>query len=85
MVLDKNVNTKFTKEQWKQKIKLLGYGEYFTEKVPFGYNYCTAEDDCLSKGEYHGYHVSGIIAGNNTRTDNGWNTDCYNRYTEGFL
>ena len=65
MVLDDNVENKYTKEEWKEKIALLGYGDYFTEKVPFGYNYCSGKDDCLSTMEYHGYHVSGIISGNN--------------------
>jgi len=65
MVLDDDVENKYTEEEWKEKIELLGHGNYFTEKVPFGYNYCTGKDDCLSTMEYHGYHVSGIIAGNN--------------------
>lgn len=64
MVLDDGVKTKFTKEQWKEKIKLLGHGQYMTEKVPFGYNYIEGRDECLSKGSDHGYHVSGIAAGN---------------------
>ena len=64
MVLNDGVKTKFTKEQWKEKIKLLGHGQYMTEKVPFGYNYTTGKDECLSKGSDHGYHVAGIAAGN---------------------
>lgn len=64
MVLDKGAKTKFTKEQWKEKIKLLGYGNYFTEKVPFGYDYTKEADEALTNGEEHGYHVSGIVAAN---------------------
>lgn len=64
MVLDKGAKTKFTKEQWKEKIKLLGYGNYFTEKVPFGYDYTKEADEALTGGHEHGYHVSGIVAAN---------------------
>ena len=66
MVLDSGVSTKFTKEQWKEKIKLLGHGTYMTDKVPFGYDYTTGKNECLNKGAYHGYHVSGIASGNGT-------------------
>ena len=69
MVLDKGVKTKYTKEEWEEKIKLLGYGEYKTEKVPFAFKYETLENDCLVKNkktasECHGYHVAGIVGAN---------------------
>lgn len=64
MVLDKGVKNKYTKAEWKKKIDLLGYGEYYTEKVPFGYNYADRTEDCLSSNKDHGYHVAGITASN---------------------
>lgn len=64
MVLDKGVNTKFTKEQWEEKIKLLGYGKYCSDKVPFGYDYSLGRNDCLTEGNLHGYHVAGITSAN---------------------
>lgn len=64
MVLDEGVKNKFTKAEWKEKIKLLGYGEYYTEKVPFGYNYAESKEDCISKNKTHGYHVAGIVSSN---------------------
>ena len=74
MVLDKDVKSKYTKEEWEEKIKLLGYGSYKTDKVPFAYNYMDYKNDCIvenpnSYGIYkssmcHGYHVSGIAAAN---------------------
>ena len=54
MVLDDSVKTKFSKEEWQQKIDLLGHGKYFSDKVPFGYNYVTGKDDCLSDSDKHG-------------------------------
>lgn len=64
MELDEGVKNKYTKEEWKEKIELLGYGKYFTEKVPFGYDYSENKNDCLSKKKDHGYHVAGITASN---------------------
>lgn len=64
MELDNGVKNKYTKEEWKEKIELLGYGKYFTEKVPFGYDYSENKNDCLSKNKDHGYHVAGITASN---------------------
>lgn len=64
MVLDSNVKNKYTKSEWAKKIKLLGYGKYFTDKVPFGYDYTTGKNDCLSKEDFHGYHVAGTAAAN---------------------
>lgn len=64
MKLDEGVKTKYTKEEWKEKIELLGYGKYMSDKVPFGYDYTTATDECLNVSAFHGYHVSAIAAGN---------------------
>ena len=62
-ISDEELN-KFTKEEWLEKIELLGYGKYNTEKVPFGYDYSESKDECLSVNKNHGYHVAGIIAAN---------------------
>ncbi len=64
MALDVDVKTKFTEEEWKNKIELLGYGKYMSDKVPFGYNYVTGENSCLNSYGEHGYHVSSIAAAN---------------------
>lgn len=74
MVLDEGVKTKYTKEEWEDKIKLLGYGAYKTDKVPFTYAYDSGENDSLIKdaeqygqfksGICHGYHVAGMVAAN---------------------
>ena len=74
MVLKEGTKTKYTKSQWQEKIKLLGYGEYKTDKVPFGYNYTDGVNDCLvdakgmlkilKSGQLHGYHVAGIASAN---------------------
>ena len=64
MVLEEGVKTKYTKEEWKEKISLLGRGKYFTEKVPFGYDYATGVDECLNTRSFHGYHVAGIVGAN---------------------
>ena len=74
MKLDKGVKTKYSKEEWEEKINLLGYGAYKSEKVPFAYSYDTFENDCLAEdmgilnklysAVFHGYHVAGISAAN---------------------
>ena len=64
MVLDKNAKKKYSEAKWKEKIKLLGYGKYCSEKVPFGYNYANGKNDCILDGQDHGYHVAGIVGAN---------------------
>lgn len=64
MVLDKNARKKYSESKWKEKIKLLGYGKYCSEKVPFGYNYANGKNDCILDGLDHGYHVAGIVGAN---------------------
>lgn len=64
MKLDEGVTPKFSESEWKDKISVLGYGKYFSEKVPFGYNYINNDNDILSKSDFHGYHVAGITSGN---------------------
>ena len=68
MILGDNVSTKYSKKQWQEKIKLLGYGKYFTEKVPFGYDYSCEVNECNSNDNIHGCHVAGISAANGETT-----------------
>ncbi|GKT37841.1 Peptidase S8, subtilisin-related like protein, partial [Aduncisulcus paluster] len=42
-------------------------GKYFTEKVPYGYNYFDKNDQVIDKGDgasMHGMHVAGTVAAN---------------------
>ncbi len=65
MQMREGAKVKFTKEQMEQKIADLGYGRYFTEKVPFGFSYGGKMDgDIYNNAVNHGLHVSGIAAAN---------------------
>ncbi|MFZ7943796.1 S8 family serine peptidase [Neobacillus sp. 19] len=49
-------------------------GKFFTEKVPYGYNYFDQNDTILDKGfdtAMHGMHVAGIVAANGDEADGG--------------
>lgn len=40
-------------------------GEYFTAKVPYGYNFADEDEEVIdSSGSMHGMHVAGIVAAN---------------------
>jgi lactocepin len=42
-----------------------GPGKFFTDKVPYGYNYADMNTDIIDKsGSMHGMHVAGIVAAN---------------------
>ncbi|KGN02156.1 serine protease [Clostridium novyi A str. 4570] len=41
-----------------------GKGKYFTDKVPYGYNYADKNQNIIDTGSMHGMHVSGIVAAN---------------------
>lgn len=59
---------KFTQAEMKEKIANLGYGQWFTDKVPFGYSYANGTEEILSASQPHGYHVAGIAAANGDET-----------------
>ena len=50
----------------KDSINKMDKGSYFSEKVPFGYNYADGSDDIVDVGDagMHGQHVAGIAASN---------------------
>ena len=64
MKLDEGVETKYSKAEWELRIKSLGYGKYFSDKVPFGYNYIDKNNDVKGDEEKHGNHVAGIAGEN---------------------
>ncbi len=66
MVLSTGAKVKFTKSEMQEKIDALGYGKYYTEKVPFGYSYGGKLDGDVNNDaeNSHGLHVSGIAAAN---------------------
>lgn len=47
-------------------------GQYFTVKIPFGYNYMDGNYDVIDSGAtMHGMHVSGIVAANGSEENGG--------------
>ncbi|MGH4138192.1 S8 family serine peptidase [Clostridium sp.] len=45
-----------------------GKGKYFTNKVPYGYNYADKNQNIIDDGSMHGMHVAGIVAANGLST-----------------
>ncbi len=47
-------------------IEQFDYGKYFTNKVPYGYNYADGNNDIIDVGAAgeHGMHVAGIVGAN---------------------
>jgi lactocepin len=41
-----------------------GKGKYFSDKIPYGYNYADKNDNIIDTGSMHGMHVAGIVAAN---------------------
>ena len=63
--LSKNTGVQLEKQEADQKIKNLGYGKYFSAKVPFGHNYADESEDVVDQSSVmHGQHVAGIAAAN---------------------
>ncbi|TGB01715.1 S8 family serine peptidase [Halobacillus salinus] len=74
MILSDETEPELTKEEVNEYIKVndLG-GKYFTEKVPYGFNYADENDTVLDLGpdaSEHGMHVSGTVGANGDE-DNG--------------
>ena len=70
MVLSEGIDQKITRKTLEGKNLL---GKYYTEKVPYGYNYYDLNDEILDLGpdaSMHGMHVAGT-AGANGNIDNG--------------
>lgn len=56
---------KITKDKAEKEVDELSYGSYFTDKVPFGYNYADGNNEVIDySGSEHGMHVAGIVAAN---------------------
>lgn len=70
MQMREDAELKFTKDEMSQKIAELGYGAYYSDKVPFGYSY-VAEEDINNRGVTHGLHVAGIVAANGDESADG--------------
>lgn len=43
---------KYTREQMESKIAELGYGKWFSDKVPFGYSYIGGHTEVISSVEH---------------------------------
>lgn len=59
---------KLTKSYIDNKAAELKHGKFFTEKVPYGYNYADGNTNVIDKGSMHGMHVAGIVAANGDST-----------------
>lgn len=70
MQMRQDARLKYTKADMEAKIAALGYGKYYTDKVPFGFSYVD-EDDINNRQVTHGLHVSGIVAANGDQENGG--------------
>lgn len=61
-----NNDVKLTQSNMNAAIEQLDYGKYFTNKVPYGYNYADGNNDIIDVGAAgeHGMHVAGIVGAN---------------------
>ena len=53
----------YTEGQMRSKIVALGHGDYYSQKIPFLYDYADHDNDAIDDGSSHGSHVAGIAAG----------------------
>ena len=60
---------KFDKVEMEEKIAELGYGRWYSDKVPFGHSYVGGSDGVISAVEPHGHHVAGIAAANGDESE----------------
>lgn len=68
----KNINvdkTKLKESFINSKIDELGYGKYFTDKIPYGYNYADENTEIIDTGNMHGMSVAGIAAANGSEDE----------------
>lgn len=70
MQMRQDARLKYTKADMAEKIAALGYGRYYTDKVPFGCSY-VGEEDIRNEMVTHGLHVSGIVAANGDEENGG--------------
>ncbi|MDY2631209.1 MAG: S8 family serine peptidase [Clostridium sp.] len=60
MKLTNNSKVKISKDDVNQE-----FGKYYTEKVPYGYNFADDDDKVIdTSGSMHGMHVAGIVGAN---------------------
>lgn len=70
MQMRQDARLKYTKADMEAKIAALGYGKYYTDKVPFGCSY-VGEEEIRNEMVTHGLHVSGIVAANGDQENGG--------------
>ncbi|MGY0692504.1 S8 family serine peptidase [Virgibacillus sp. FSP13] len=75
MVLSDDTKPAHTKKSVEQTIEDQGLpGKFYTEKVPYGYNYMDENDDIIDNAagaSMHGMHVSGIVGANGDEENGG--------------
>lgn len=71
MALSEGVQGRLSQQQIQEFMEAQDqpHGQYFTEKVPYGYNYADKNDDVIDRavedpGYAHGMHIAGIIGAN---------------------
>lgn len=71
LTLDNNSSEKLTQSESSAAIQKFGYGKWYSDKVPFAYNYADGTSDTVydtGASEMHGMHVAGIVAANGKAT-----------------
>lgn len=75
MILTDNETGKLTEDFVNKKIESENLpGQYYTDKIPYGYNYMDENDEIREKhatANYHGMHVAGTVGANGEETDGG--------------
>ncbi len=68
MSLDEGTETAISETEAKEKIEQLGYGRYFSEKIPFYFNYHDRDYNITDKdNKSHGMMVASLAAGNSEK------------------